>query len=107
MKKPKLIKCVICGKPFKKEGIKKTCSNKCSHEYSAKQSKAYREKNKDKIAKQIKAYKEKNKDKIVKQHKVYWRKKKQHQKEHPEEYLNVLGKKVYLNGKIIHNSYIK
>ena len=56
--------------------------------------KAYREANKDKL----KAYYEANKDKIAEKSKAYYEAKQKHQKEHPEEYLNVLGKKIYTNG---------
>lgn len=60
--------------------------------------KAYCEANKDKIAKQKKAYYEANKDKITKMGKIYREAKLKHQKEHPEEYLNVFGTRVYTNG---------
>ena len=56
--------------------------------------KAYCEANKDKIAEKGKAYREANKDKI----KAYCEAKQKHQKEHPEEYLKVLGTNVYTNG---------
>jgi len=59
---------------------------------------AYREANKDKIAKYKKAYYEANKDKLDEYKKAYHKAKIRHQKEHPEEYLNVFGKKIYTNG---------
>ena len=60
--------------------------------------KAYREANKNKIAEKNKAYREANKDELAEKHKAYREANKKHKKEHPEEYLNVLGTDIYTNG---------
>ncbi len=72
--------------------------NEKNKEKIAKYGRDYRERNKEKIAKYGRDYRERNKEKIAKRMRDYNGRKRQHQIQHPDEYLNVLGTKIYTNG---------